>query len=66
LRTELEQEYAELVDFNVIPLRPRAAEIFGADQPFSVLLRPDNHVGFISSETSLGELRVYLNEMVGR
>jgi 2-polyprenyl-6-methoxyphenol hydroxylase-like FAD-dependent oxidoreductase len=59
LAAELEREYAELFDFNVFPLHPRAAEIFGTDQPFSLLLRPDNYIGFISPNTSLEEVKVY-------
>jgi hypothetical protein len=66
LQTELEQEYANWIDFSVIQLQPRVAEIFGTDQPFSLLLRPDNYIGLISLKTSLEEMRVYLGEFVGR
>jgi 2-polyprenyl-6-methoxyphenol hydroxylase-like FAD-dependent oxidoreductase len=62
---ELESRYAALVDFHALPLDPRAAEAFGADKPFSVLLRPDNYVGFISAETTSGGPRAYLSEVVG-
>ncbi|MGI8469958.1 MAG: FAD-dependent monooxygenase [Pyrinomonadaceae bacterium] len=65
LKTKLENEYAESVDFNLISLDSQAAEIFGANKSFSLLLRPDNYIGFISQETSLGELRSYLNKFVG-
>jgi len=65
LKTELENEYAESVDFNIIPLDPQAAEIFGTNKPFNLLLRPDNYIGFISQETSSGELKGYLNKFVG-
>jgi 2-polyprenyl-6-methoxyphenol hydroxylase-like FAD-dependent oxidoreductase len=65
LRAELESEYSELVDFNLTPLYPQVAEVFGANNSFSVLLRPDNYVGFISTETSLSGLRVYLQKFVG-
>ena len=65
LKTELESQYTELVDFNAIPLYPQVAEVFGTDKSFNVLLRPDNYIGFISAETSPGELRVYLNEFAG-
>ncbi len=34
LKTELENEYADSVDFNAIPLYPQAAEIFGTDESF--------------------------------
>jgi 2-polyprenyl-6-methoxyphenol hydroxylase-like FAD-dependent oxidoreductase len=66
LRTELEQEYASWIDSSVIQLQPQVAEVFGTDQPFSLLLRPDNYIGFISPKISLEEMRVYLREFVGR
>jgi 2-polyprenyl-6-methoxyphenol hydroxylase-like FAD-dependent oxidoreductase len=65
LKTELERQYSELVVFNAMPLYAQAAEVFGTDKSFNVLLRPDNYIGFISQETSSGELRVYLNKFVG-
>lgn len=65
LKAELESQYAELVDFSAIPLYPQVAEVFGTDKSFNVLLRPDNYIGFISTETSRGELRIYLNEFAG-
>jgi hypothetical protein len=66
LKTELENGFADWIDFNVIPLQPHVAEIFGTDQPFSLLLRPDNYIGFITPQTSLDEMRVYLSEFAGR
>jgi hypothetical protein len=65
LQAELENHYADLVGFNVVALQTRPAEIFGTDKPFLVLLRPDNYIGFISTETSLNGLRVYRNKFVG-
>ena len=57
--------YADLLDQYVLPLYPQAAEIFGADQAFQVLLRPDNYIAFISSGTSFRGLAKYLNEIIG-
>ncbi len=65
LRTEFESKYVGLVDFHAIPLYPQVAKVFGANKPFSVVLRPDNYLGFITTETSLDELGVYLNKFVG-
>ncbi|MGB7290797.1 MAG: FAD-dependent monooxygenase [Thermodesulfobacteriota bacterium] len=62
LKTELESQYAESIDFNVIPLGPQVAELFGTNTSFNVLLRPDNYIGFISTGTSLNNLRAYLNK----
>ncbi|HEY0406189.1 MAG TPA: hypothetical protein VGC89_10700, partial [Pyrinomonadaceae bacterium] len=63
---ELERAHAGLVDYHVIPLYPRVAEIFGAAKPFSVLLRPDNYIAYISTQTSLRELREYLSEVISQ
>jgi 2-polyprenyl-6-methoxyphenol hydroxylase-like FAD-dependent oxidoreductase len=66
VETELESQYAEVVDFNSVPLDPQVAEVFGANHPFSVLLRPDNYIGFISTGTSSIGLSAYLNEFAQR
>jgi len=50
--SETESTYARLIDRHVIPLYPNIVEIFGIDKPFNVLLRPDNYIGFISSDIS--------------
>jgi 2-polyprenyl-6-methoxyphenol hydroxylase and related FAD-dependent oxidoreductases len=65
LKTALENKYTELIDVSIIPISLSAAEVFGADKSFSVLLRPDNHIGFITMETSIDELSAYLNQFVG-
>lgn len=64
LKTKLEREYAELVDCYVLPLHPRVTEIFGTERSFSLLLRPDNHIGFISPKISFEAVRIYLSEHV--
>lgn len=66
LQAELEKEHAELIDFNAVPLSAQVSEIFGADSPFTVLLRPDNHVAFIHAGASVGRVGAYLNEFVRR
>jgi len=65
LKTELEGRYAGLLDVNFVSLFPQAAEVFGTSNSFSVLLRPDNYVGYISAETSPADLTDYLNKLVG-
>ena len=62
---ELEGRHAELVDFQTIPLGPQVSEAFGTDKAFSLLLRPDNYIGFISQETSSGTLTAFLDELAG-
>jgi 2-polyprenyl-6-methoxyphenol hydroxylase-like FAD-dependent oxidoreductase len=65
LKADLEQEYGSWIDFSVIRLHPQVSEIFGTGQPFSLLLRPDNHIGFISTKTDLEEMGIYLRQFAG-
>jgi hypothetical protein len=51
--------YAHLIDRHVINLSPQVVKIFGTDQPFSVLLRPDNYIGFISADNSWRPISKY-------
>lgn len=57
---ELANEFGELVDIQAIALSPQVAQTFGTEKSFGVLLRPDNYIGFISRETTLRGLRLYL------
>ncbi len=62
---EFETEFAQLVDHYVVPLYPHVVELFGMNKPFNVLLRPDNYIGFISSESSLSGLNGYIKSVIG-
>lgn len=64
LKTELDKLYPETVDFNVVPLNSQVTEIFGRNSSFTVLLRPDNYIAFVSVEASLNELTVYMNKFL--
>ena len=66
LKSEIEREYAGLVDYHDLPLSPRVVEIFGTDAPFSVLLRPDNYIAFVSADVSLTQLRTFFTDVLGR
>ena len=63
-RRELESKYGDLIDHHVIPLYPHVVEVFDRDEPFNVLLRPDNYIAFVSSETSLRGVGKYLSEVI--
>jgi 2-polyprenyl-6-methoxyphenol hydroxylase-like FAD-dependent oxidoreductase len=63
--TEIERDYAGLVDHKVLPLTSRVADVFGHKHSFNVLLRPDNYLAFISRDTSLEGLRAYFAEVIG-
>ncbi len=62
---ELEDHGSGIWDLNNILLSPQVEDAFGTDKPFNLLLRPDNYIGFISTETSLERLREYFDEGVG-
>ena len=53
------EKNGEWMDYQAFPLVPPIAEIFGADIPFCVLLRPDNHIAFISERILFDELKNY-------
>jgi 2-polyprenyl-6-methoxyphenol hydroxylase-like FAD-dependent oxidoreductase len=65
LKNELESRYSELVDFNGFSISPEVEGVFGTNKDVSVLLRPDNHVGFISSAISSGSVQDYLTRFIG-
>lgn len=60
LKAEIKNSYSDLIDFNAVPINPRITEIFGTDKPFCVLLRPDNHIGYISLDISADKIEAYL------
>ena len=65
-REEIERSYANMLDYLELPLSPNVEKIFGTDKPFSVLLRPDNHIGAISQEVSLNLVKTYFTTCLGK
>lgn len=61
--SEIEDWYARLIDRHVIQLEAHVMEIFGKEKPFNVLLRPDNYIGFISSDMSVQPLSNYFRQL---
>jgi len=57
-------EFSELTDFHDLPLYPHIAEVFGTNESFMALLRPDNYIGFISAEISAEVLKRYLSKVL--
>jgi hypothetical protein len=47
-------------DFHCFPLFPNIAEIFGSSATFTVLLRPDNYIGYIAEGYSIDDVKSYL------
>jgi hypothetical protein len=66
LEKDFETNYSHTADFNLFSLSPEVEEAFGTKNDFSVLLRPDNHVGFISSDISLSKFRNYMSRFIGQ
>jgi 2-polyprenyl-6-methoxyphenol hydroxylase-like FAD-dependent oxidoreductase len=62
---EVESRYGHLLDEHVVPLYPHVRKVFGVSRPFTVLLRPDNYIGFISPETLSSRLVNYLKQVIG-
>jgi hypothetical protein len=54
--------YPGLIDVRVIPLYPYLAALFGASETFSVLVRPDGYIGYITHENPFDKLRLYVSE----
>lgn len=65
LAAEFQSRYAAFVDLHEIPLQPNVAEAFGTDRSFCVLLRPDNYIGFLSTDVSLSAIDSYLRDFLG-
>jgi hypothetical protein len=59
LQREIEDQCADLIDINVIAINPHIVEIFGINQPFKMLLRPENYIGLISTDIFLVDLKAY-------
>ena len=57
---DLMQQWEGAIDCTVISLCPNVAAIFGTNESFYVVLRPDNYIGLISNDFSPNELRKYL------
>ena len=64
-RNEIRNSDTSLPNYQVLPLSADAAEKFGADKPFTVLLRPDNYIGFISKKIDMDEVGSYIRQTLG-
>src|SRR5688500_4912172 len=61
---ETQTEFESSVEHLVFPLSERVGELFGSNNAFSVLLRPDNYIGFVSSGDALAEVRAYFDKVI--
>jgi hypothetical protein len=60
LPDDLMREWNEQFDSTVVSLYPNVTEIFGTNESFYLILRPDNYIGIISNDFSPDEVRKYL------
>ncbi len=63
LQRVIETEYRDLINFQIMPINQSVVELFGTNRPFTVLLRPDNYIGCISTEFSVADLKAYLQQL---
>ena len=66
LRQAFEKEFRPATDQIFLQLDEKVRKLFGTNQPFIVLLRPDNHIAFISSEITLNRVRSYFDEFLAQ
>jgi hypothetical protein len=57
---EFARKFGNLADCHFIPITERVSEIFEREDEFSVFLRPDNHIAFMSSEVPPSIVGEYL------
>jgi 2-polyprenyl-6-methoxyphenol hydroxylase-like FAD-dependent oxidoreductase len=64
LKSELGGQFEAIIDLSSLPLSGEVVKSFGANIPFCVLLRPDNHIGFISAEIKPDVLKNYFDRFI--
>lgn len=65
IRQSFESVYGDIADQQVFTFEERVREVFGTDEPFVLLLRPDNHIAFLSPDISLERIDRYFEEFIG-
>ena len=65
LRAQVEHDYGAWVDFLALRLDPHVAELFGSDRSFTLLLRPDIHIAYLSPDASFEDLKAYFQRVIG-
>ncbi|HEX3253362.1 MAG TPA: hypothetical protein VHS05_28225, partial [Pyrinomonadaceae bacterium] len=58
------QDFGDLVDCHQISIDERVSEIFGTENNFGLLLRPDNHIAFIASAMTPEKVTDYFRRFV--
>jgi 2-polyprenyl-6-methoxyphenol hydroxylase-like FAD-dependent oxidoreductase len=55
-------KYSDFIDVKIIPLYPSLVEMFGSARTLSVFVRPDGHIGFVTSADPLEAVGLYVSE----
>lgn len=58
-------QFDHILDYQILSLSEEVEKVFGMDEAFTVLLRPDNHIGFIFPEVSIDKVEAYLKQNIG-
>ena len=58
---EIDDDLTVMLDVHCFPITKQVVDIFGVTKPFIVLTRPDNYIGLILNEISMGGVRRYLS-----
>ncbi|MGD9563159.1 MAG: FAD-dependent monooxygenase [Pyrinomonadaceae bacterium] len=61
---QLADDFDGLADWRFFPLYPHIAEIFDTDETFCLLLRPDNHIGYIASGVNVDGAKEYIKKIL--
>ena len=64
LRKTVAGKYGDLVEVQRLSVSANVTDAFGHEGSFAVLLRPDNYIGRIASDTSHVALRSYLDGLI--
>ena len=51
-------------DHQTVPLYPHISELFGVNNSFNILLRPDNHIALISGQATIQPFVSYLRNLL--
>lgn len=61
---ESENKLHPLIDVHRMPLYPHIADMFGSNESFQVLLRPDNYIGLIEQGNVSENVRGYIKKVL--
>jgi 2-polyprenyl-6-methoxyphenol hydroxylase-like FAD-dependent oxidoreductase len=62
---KVSEDLEDVLDIRNLALTTEVEDIFGSDNPFILVVRPDNYIGLISEKVSLESVRSYLENVTG-